>query len=77
MFETKVLEKINTYILFSKTFFFIKSCHLWENVENYFRTGQATNDNMERAHCMFDIAGYKYTLGIYITDCFSNTPIVA
>jgi len=77
MSQTKAVEKINTYILYSNTFFYIKSCNLWENVENYCRTGQATDDNMERAHCMLDIAGYKYTLGIYNTDCFSNATIVA
>jgi len=76
MFQSKVVEKINKYILFSKAFL-IKSCHLWENVENCCRKGQATDDNMERAHCMLDIAGYKYTLGIYNTDCFSNATIVA
>jgi len=26
-------------------------------VKNYCRTGQATDDNKERAHCMFDTEG--------------------
>ena len=51
-FQKKVLEKIKTYILCSVTFFFRKSCRLRENVENYFRVGQATNDNTAREHCM-------------------------
>ena len=51
-FQTKVLEKIRTHILCSVTFFFRKSCRLRENVENYFRVGQATNDNTAREHCM-------------------------
>ena len=33
MFQTKVVEKIKTHILFSVTFF-RKSCRLWDNVEN-------------------------------------------
>jgi hypothetical protein len=53
MFQTKVLEKIKTHILCSVTFF-SKSCHLWENVEKYFRTAQATDDNVAHVHCMPD-----------------------
>jgi len=41
MFQTKVVEKIKTHIWCSKTFF-RKSCHLWDNVEKYCRSGQAT-----------------------------------
>ena len=48
MFQTKVVQKIETRILFSVTFFFRKSCRLWDNVEkNIVRAGQATDDNME------------------------------
>jgi len=32
MFQTKVVEKIKTHILFSVTIF-RKSCRLWDNVE--------------------------------------------
>ena len=32
MFQTKVVEKIKTHILCSKTYS-LKSCHLWDNVE--------------------------------------------
>jgi len=38
MFQTKVIEKIKTRILFSTTYF-RKSCRLWENVEKYRRAG--------------------------------------
>jgi len=31
MFQTKVVEKIITHILFSVTFFPRKSCRLWDN----------------------------------------------
>jgi len=34
MFQTKVVEKIKTHILYSITFF-RKSCRLWYNTEKY------------------------------------------
>jgi len=34
------------------TFFFRKSCRLLDNVEKYFRAGQATDDNVAYEHCM-------------------------
>jgi len=37
--QTKVVEKIETHILFSVTVFYKKSCRLWENVEKYCRAG--------------------------------------
>jgi hypothetical protein len=39
MFQTKVVEKIETHILWSETFF-LKSCRLWDNVEKYCRRGR-------------------------------------
>jgi len=54
MSQTKVADKIKTRFLYSVTFFFRKSCRLWENVEKYFRVGQAADDNMAHAHCMLD-----------------------
>jgi len=42
--QTKVVEKIKTHNLISVIlFFFRKSCSLWDNVEKYQRTGQATD----------------------------------
>jgi len=53
MFQTKVVEKITTHILFSIAFIFLReSCRLWDNVEKYCRTGQATDDSMAHGHCM-------------------------
>ena len=49
MFQTKVVEKTKTHILYSITFF-RKSCRLLDNVENVGRAGQATDDNIIR--CM-------------------------
>jgi len=37
---------------------------MWDNVEKYHRTGQATDDNMAQAHCILDTYGYKQTLRI-------------
>jgi hypothetical protein len=49
----KLVEQIKAHVLCSITFFF-NSCHLWDNVENYCRARQATDDNMMHAHCMLD-----------------------
>jgi hypothetical protein len=57
----KIVENIKTHILFWVTFFFRKSCRLWENVEKYCRAGQATDDNMANAHCILGTKGYVYT----------------
>ena len=53
-FQTKVVQKIETHILCSVTFF-RKSCRLWDNVEKYFTTGLA------HAHCVLDTEGYRHT----------------
>jgi hypothetical protein len=37
MFQTKAVETIQTHILCSVTFFFLKSCRLLDNVEHYCR----------------------------------------
>ena len=57
MFQTKVVEKIKTHILFLITCF-RKSYRLWDNVKKHRRAGQATDDSMAHAHCMLD---YKVT----------------
>jgi len=36
MFQTTVGEKIETHILCSITFFFRKSCYLWDNLETLY-----------------------------------------
>jgi len=51
MFQTKILEKVETHILCSVTFF-RKLCHLWDDVENYYRVQQASDDSVVHAHCM-------------------------
>ena len=60
MFQTKVVEKIKTHTLCSVTFLKKLYC-LWDNVEKYSRAGQATDDNMARAHYTMANYGYKNT----------------
>jgi len=45
----KLAEKIKTHILYLITFL-RKSCSLRENVENYWRAGEVTEDNMVQSH---------------------------
>ena len=56
VFQTNVLEKIKkkTHFVLSNFFFLRKSYRLWDNVEKYCRTRQATDDNMAHARCMLD-----------------------
>jgi hypothetical protein len=63
MFQTK--EKIKIHILYSITFFFSKSRHLWDNVEKYCRAEQATKHNIKRGMriaCWITMAGYVHAL---------------
>ena len=41
----KLVEEIETHILYSKTFF-QKWCHLWYNVKKYGTAGEASDDNI-------------------------------
>jgi hypothetical protein len=54
MFQTKVADEITTRVLCSVTFFFRKSCPIWDNVEKYWTAGQAIDDNMAHAYCILD-----------------------
>ena len=75
MFQIRTVENIKAHILYSITLF-RKSFRLWENVEKFCRAGQATDDNVEHAHCMLDTWGYKYTPSISNTLCFSTATMV-
>jgi len=50
-YRKKVVEKIKTNIWCSVSFFSRKSCRLWDNVEKYYRAGQATDDNITGRMC--------------------------
>jgi hypothetical protein len=56
MFQTKFVEKMETYGLYSIAFFFFffKSLFFGDNVVVCFTAGQATDDNMGYAHCLLD-----------------------
>jgi len=44
-------ENQNTHFMCSN-FFFLNSCHLWDNVAKHSRAGQSIDDNMAHAHCI-------------------------
>ena len=46
-------------------------------MEEYSKAAQATDDNVAHAHFMLNTEGYKPTLRICNTYCFSTTKIVA
>jgi hypothetical protein len=54
MFQTKVVQKIETHILCSVTFFG-KSCRFWNNVENYLELchPRCVVSNRETNMCMY------------------------
>jgi len=52
-FWDKILEKIKTHFLCSRTFI-RKSCGLWRHVEKSCTAGEATEDTKAHAHCMLD-----------------------
>jgi len=56
----KVVKKIKTHILNHLTFFPRKHYHLWDNVENYCRAGQATDDNIRG--CIKKFRDWTYRL---------------
>ena len=70
-------ENQNTHFIINNFFFFRKSCHVWDNVEKYYRTGEATDVNMAHAHCMLDIWCYKHRIRIRNIYYFSTARVVA
>jgi len=50
--DKRCRENQNTHSMFNNVY--RKSCRLSDNVEKYYRAGQATDDNMARANCMLD-----------------------
>jgi hypothetical protein len=71
----KVVQKIKTYVLFSRTCF-RKSCRILNSVEKYCRAGQATDDNTSHAHWILGTEVYKYTLRICDNYWFSTAIMV-
>jgi hypothetical protein len=75
LFMQKLQRKSN-HILHSITFFFRKSCLLWDSVEKYGRAGHATGNNKVRALSVLDNFGYRLTVKIRNTYCFSTSKMV-
>jgi hypothetical protein len=55
---------------------FPKLCCLWDNVEKYCWTGQATYDNRAHTFCILDTQGYRHTLRIWNTYFFFTATTV-
>jgi hypothetical protein len=58
-------------------YIYIKPCLLRDNLNKFCRAGEATDHNMEHTLCVLDTWGYKHTLGICNTYCFSTATVVA
>jgi hypothetical protein len=70
MFQTKVVEKIKTHVfMFSNVFSENHAVYgiMWKNMVE----PDSPDDNTAHARCMLDI-GYKHTMRIYDTRCFST-----
>jgi hypothetical protein len=62
VFESKVVEKMKTLILFSITF--LKNLAVYDIRAMWTKhgtAGQTTDDNIVHAHCMLDKYGYTHT----------------
>jgi hypothetical protein len=61
MFQTELVGKIKTHFTINNVFFFFENRSIYENLEKYFRAGQATTAH---ALCMLITLGYKHTVRI-------------
>jgi len=55
---------------------FLKSCRLWDNVEEYCRARQSTDDNTAHAHCMLYTNGYRHIIWICNNYCFAIATVI-
>ena len=71
MFQTKLVQKINTYIFCSITIY-QKLCHLWD-VEKYTRAGQATDFHFEylRLQTLKNVILLAFPLQQWLHECTS------
>ena len=76
IFQTKIVEKSNTHISCSVTFF-RQSCRIWNNVENCGTARQSTDYNIiMRMRFALWIIMANYTHSEYaILNCFSTHPL--
>jgi hypothetical protein len=73
-FVGKFVERINAHCTYNKVFFEYLVVYeiMWKNTVEPGRP----EDNTTPAHCMLDTLGYKYTLRICNTYCFSTATLV-
>jgi len=78
MFQTEVVDKIKTHFMFNK-FFFSKILPFMRKFGRilYSQKGHRWDSNTAHEHCMLDTKGYKHTLRICNTYCFSHYTTVA
>jgi len=67
----------NTHFVFNNFCKKKNQCRSWDHVEKFCIVGRATDDNMAHAYCMLYTYGYKHTLRICNTYCFSKATMVA
>ena len=76
-FRRELYRQPKTHILWSITFY-IKNRAVYEITRKiYGRSRQAIADNIAHAHCLLHTQGYKHTLRICNTYCFSTATVVA
>lgn len=79
MFQTAVVAKIKTGVLFTIKFFFFKIKPFWENSEKYGRDRQDTGDNiigLTRLSCRIITAEERDTVIIFNTSYFYMATVV-
>jgi hypothetical protein len=78
MFETKIVEKIQSHNFRSVTFYFFENLTVNEKIwKNAVEPDRPHVTFMTHAHCMLDTQGYKYTFLICNDHCLSTAAMVA
>jgi len=72
--DKSYMGRQNTHFMFST--FFQRWCHLWNNVEKYGWTEQATDVSMVHAFCMLDNYGYRLMLRVVIHIAFPQQQLL-
>jgi len=65
MFQTNIIEKIETHISCSVVVF-RKSCRFWGNTEKFYRAIQVSDDNRTHARFFLYTEVYIHTLSGYV-----------
>jgi hypothetical protein len=70
------LQRKSEHTFYVQELFSQKLLRLRDNVEQYGRAREATDDNTAHAHCVRSTYGYEHTLRIFNTCCFSAATMV-